>query len=140
MKTALAIAAVLFAGALVISFVVGFSLGTSQAEGAGSPEVESVETVPTEDLPGENVPGVRRYPGAVRVDHLLGGVRIGEVGYLAEGRLSEANSIYEQKLGENGWSHEGDNLDVGERGLRANLGEQGVLVEIEMEFSEPISP
>lgn len=105
MKTAIAIATVLFAGALVISFVVGVSLGTSQAEGAGSPEVESVEMVPTEDLPGEDVPSVRRYPGAVRVEyesHLLAGVRIAEVGYLAEGRLSEASSFYKQKLDENG--------------------------------------
>jgi hypothetical protein len=39
--------------------------------------------VPSEDLPGEDISGIQRYPGAVRVkyeSHLLGNERVSEVG------------------------------------------------------------
>ena len=55
-----------------------------------------IEAVPSENLPGQDVPGMQRYPGAVRVkygSHLLGEKRVSEAGYLS-GYLSE---------GEVGW-------------------------------------
>lgn len=39
--------------------------------------------MPSKDLSGQDVPGIQRYPGAVRVkyeSHLLGNERVSEVG------------------------------------------------------------
>ncbi len=141
MKTQLAISAVTIAAALLVSFVAGLSLGFDRA-GPGRPP----ETPPVED-----VPGLPRYPDAVRVkyeSHLLGDARVWEVGYLVEGRVREAESFYRQRLDENGWSFEGSDFDAGELDLRARRGEVEMvieleqadeLVEIEMEHSEPLS-
>jgi hypothetical protein len=151
-KAPLAIAAGLFVVALLISFVAGFSLGLNRAEQVGSPELGRIDAVPSEDLPGEDIPGMKRYPGAVRVkyeSHLLGEKRVSEVGYLTEGRVFDASRFYRQRLGEKGWSFEGQDFDGGELVLRARRGEEevlveleqkGELVEIEAELSEPISP
>ena len=137
---------------LLITFVSGFSLGLNRAEQVGSPELGPIDAVPSKDLPGEDVPGMRRYPGAVRVkyeSHLLGDVQVTEAGYLAEGRVIEAGRFYTQRLSESGWSFKGDDFDEGELALRARRGEEevlveleqrGELVEIEMELSEPLSP
>ena len=110
---------------LLITFVSGFSLGLNRAEQVGSPELGPIDAVPSKDLPGEDVPGMRRYPGAVRVkyeSHLLGDVRVSEAGYLAEGRVFEAGRFYTQRLSESGWSFKGDDFDEGELALRARRG------------------
>jgi hypothetical protein len=122
--------------ALLITFVAGFSLGQSRTEQVGSPELGPIDAVPSEDLPGEDVPGMQRYPAAVRVkyeSHLLGGKRVSEVGYLAEGRVFDASRFYRQRLGEKGWSLEGQDFDGGELVLRARRGEEEVLVELEQQ-------
>jgi hypothetical protein len=138
--------------ALLIIFVAGFSLGFSRTDRVGSPELESIDAVPSEDLPGEDVPGMRRYPGAVRVkyeSHLLGDERVSEAGFLAEGGVDDAQEFYEARLDENGWALQGSDFDAGERVLRASRGEaellveleqEDELVEIEMELSEALSP
>jgi hypothetical protein len=145
-------AAVLIGVALLISFVAGLSLGLGRAKQAESPEVGPIEALPSEDLPGEDVAGLRRYPGTVRVkyeSHLLGDARVTEAGYLAEGRMFDVSRFYRQRLGEAGWSFEGEDFDGGELSLRALRGKEelvveledhGELVEVEVELSEPISP
>lgn len=78
-KSPLAFAAVLIGAALLISFVAGYSLALTQAEQVGSPELGPIDTVPSEDLTGQDVPGMQRYPGAVRVKYesrLLGDERV----------------------------------------------------------------
>lgn len=106
--------------------------------------------MPSEDLPGEDLPGMQRYPGAVRVkyeSHLLGDERVTEAGYLAQGEVGAAAEFYEPKLDENGWVFQGSDFDAGERVLLARRGEaellveleqQSELVEIEIEISETL--
>jgi hypothetical protein len=113
--------------------------------------VEDIDEVPSVDVPGEEVAGLRRYPGAVRVkyeSHLLGNARLSEAGYLAEGSAFAAGRFYRQRLGEPGRSYEGQDFDAGELALRAQrdneelvvaLEDQGELVEVEVELSEPHS-
>lgn len=67
-KTQLAICAVLIAATVLISLLAGYSLGLSRGELAGSPELGPIDTVSSEDAPGEDVPGVQGYPNAVRVE------------------------------------------------------------------------
>jgi hypothetical protein len=116
---------------VLISFVAGYVLALTQAEQVGSPELGPIDRLPSEDLPGEDVSGMQRYPGAVRVkyeSHLLGDERVSEVGYLAQGRGGEAEEFYEPRLDENGWAFQGADLDAGERVLRARRGEAELLV------------
>jgi hypothetical protein len=146
-QTQLVIAAIITVPALVISFLAGLSLGLPEVP----PEIPPMDAVPAEDLPGADVPGLPRYPGAVRVkyeNHLLGDARVWEVGFVAEGRVHEAESFYRQRLDENGWSFQGSDFDGGEHALRARRGEVEMVVEIEqadelmeieMELSEPLS-
>jgi hypothetical protein len=85
--------------------------------------------VPSEDLPGEDISGIQRYPDAVRVkyeSHLLGDERVTEVGYLAEGEVGDAEEFYEPRLDEDGWALQGSDFDAGERVLRARRGESGM--------------
>jgi hypothetical protein len=108
-RTQLVIAVIVTVPAVVISFLAGLSLGLP----AIPPEIPPVDAVPVADRPGEDVPGLPRYPGAVRVkyeDHQLGDTRVWEVGYFAEGRVHEAGSFYRQRLDENGWSFEGSDM------------------------------
>jgi hypothetical protein len=145
-QTQLMIAAIVTVPAVVISFLAGLSLGLPEIP----PEIPPVDAVPVEDLPGSDVPGLPRYPGAVRVkyeSHLLGDVHVSEVGYVAEGRVHEVGSFYRQRLDENGWSFEGSDFDMGELDLRGRRGEIEMvieigqvdeLVEIEMELSKPL--
>jgi hypothetical protein len=151
-RTPLAIAAVLFGVALLIVFVTGYSLGLNRAEQVGSPELGPIEALPSEDVSGEEVAGLRRYPGAVRVkyeSHLLGDQRVSEAGYLVEGSDLDVKLYYERELSEDGWSLEGEDFDEGELVLRARRGEEELLVEleqrdelveIELELHEPLSP
>jgi hypothetical protein len=150
-QTQLVIAAIITVPALVISFLAGLSLGLPGLPPELPPEIPPMDAVPADDLPGADVPGLPRYPGAVRVkyeSHLLGDARVREVGYVAEGSVHEAESFYRQRLDENGWSFEGADLDRGELDLRARRGEVEMLVEIEqadelieieMELTEPLS-
>jgi hypothetical protein len=108
--------------------------------------------VPSEDLSWEDISGIQRYPGAVRVryeSHLLGDERVTEVGYLAESEVGDAEEFYESRLDEDGWALQGSDYDAGERVLRARRGEAellveleqaGELVEIEIEIPETLSP
>jgi hypothetical protein len=146
-RTQLVIAAIITAPAVVIGFLAGLSLGLPGIP----PEIPPVDATPVSDLPGEDAPGLPRYPGAARVkyeNHVLGDARVWEVGYFAEGTFREAGSFYRQKLDENGWTLEGSDFDAGELDLRAHrgdvvmlieIGQQGEMVEIEMEIYEPRS-
>ncbi len=146
-RTQLMIAAIITAPAVVIGFLAGLSLGLPGIP----PEIPPVDAAPVADLPGEDVPGLPRYPGAVRVkyeNHLLGDARVWEVGYFAEGRVREVGSFYRQRLDESGWAFEGSHLYAGELALlarRGNLemvveiGQLREMVEIEMELHEPRS-
>ena len=56
--------------------------------------------MPSKDLPGQDVPGIQRYPGAARVQYeryLLGNERVSEPGYLAEDRVGDAQEFYEPR-------------------------------------------
>ncbi len=146
-RTQLMIAAIITAPAVVIGFLAGLSLGLPGIP----PEIPPVDAAPVADLPGEDVPGLPRYPDAVRVkyeNHLLGDARVWEVGYFAEGRVREVARFYRQRLDERGWAFEGSHLYAGELALRARrdkvemvveIGQQDEMVEIEMELYEPRS-
>ena len=56
--------------------------------------------MPSEDLPGQDVPSIQRYLGAARVQyerHLLGNERVSEAGYLTEDRVGDAQEFYESR-------------------------------------------
>lgn len=146
-RTQLVIAVIITAPAVVIGFLAGLSLGLPGIP----PEIPPLDAAPVADQPGQDVPGLPRYPGAARVkyeNHLFSDARVWEVGYFAEGRVREVESFYRQRLDESGWTFEGSDLDAGElalRGRRGNVemvvevGQQGKMVEIEMELYEPRS-
>ena len=150
-KTQILIAAIVTAPAVAISFLAGLSLGLPGLPPELPPEIPPMDAVPADDLPGADVPGLPRYPGAVRVkyeNHVLGDTRVWEVGYFAEGRVREVQSFYRQRLDESGWTFEGSHFYAGELALRARrgkvemvveVGQQGKMVEIEMEPYEPRS-
>lgn len=144
----MAITAVVVVATLLISFLAGFFFRETTYE--TSPEIPPIDALPAEDAPGEDVVGLPRYPGAVRVEyesHTLGDTRVREVGYLTEDRLGDAEDFYRRELDENGWSLQGSDTNGGELGLLASrngvemvveLEQEGELVEIEMELSEPL--
>jgi hypothetical protein len=146
-KTQILIAAIVTAPAVAISFLAGLSLGLPGIP----PEIPPLDAAPVADQPGQDVPGLPRYPGSVRVkyeNHVFGDARVWEVGYFAEGRVREVQSFYRQRLDESGWTFEGSHFYAGELALRARrgkvemvveVGQQGKMVEIEMELYEPRS-
>jgi hypothetical protein len=145
--TQLIIAVIITAPALVIGFLAGLSLGLPGIP----PEIPPLDAAPVADQPGQDVPGLQRYPGAARVkyeNHTFSDARVWEVGYFAEGRVREVESFYKQELDASGWTFVGSDLSAGELALRARrgtveivieLGQQGEMVEIEMELYEPRS-
>jgi hypothetical protein len=145
-KTQILIAAIVTAPAVAISFLAGLALGIPEIP----PEIPPVDAVPVDDQPGADVPGLPRYPGAVRVQyesHVLGDTHVWEIGYFAEGHVQEVESFYRPRLDENGWSFEGSDFDAGELDLRARrgevemvmeIGQHDEMVEIEVELSEPL--
>lgn len=146
-RTQLVIAAIITVPAVVIGFLAGLSLGLPGLP----PEIPPVDAVPVADAPGKDVTGLPRYPGAARVkyeNHLLGDARIWEVGYYAEDRVGKVGNFYRKRLHEGGWAFEGSHFYAGELALRARrdeveilieIGQQGEMVEIEMEGYEPRS-
>jgi hypothetical protein len=143
----LVIAVIITAPAVVIGFLAGLSLGLPGIP----PEIPPLDAAPVADQPGQDVPGLPRYPGAVRVkyeNHVFGDARVWEVGYFAEGRVREVQTFYRQRLDESRWTFEGSHSYAGELALRARrdnvemvveVGQQGEMVEIEMELYEPRS-
>jgi hypothetical protein len=144
-RTQLVIAAIITVPAVVVGFLAGLSLGLPGIP----PEIPPVDAVPVAEVPGKDVPGLPRYPGAARVKyeyHPLGDARVWEVGYFVEDRVSEVGSFYKKRLHEHGWTFEGSHFYAGELALRARrddiemlieIGQQGEMVEIEMEVYEP---
>lgn len=113
----LALAATLFLAGLAVGWVLagqaGWTLAGNDGEAAGGtpPTVEEpppavAPEMPAEDVPGGDVPGLPRYPGSVRVEHIredLGDVVATEVEYLTPAELDEVQDFYRGTFRTEGW-------------------------------------
>lgn len=118
----LAFAAATFLAGLTVGWVLtgqaGWSLVGLNGEGSGgTPAHEAAHTVeepppavapemPSEDVPGGDVPGLPRYPGSVRVEHIredLGDVVATEVEYLTPAEIDDVQDSYRGVLRTGGW-------------------------------------
>lgn len=136
-------------------FAVGWTLSggpdwtpTSRSEPAPPPQTEAV-SMPGEDVPGEDITGLGRYPGSVRVDYEhedAGKIISTEVEYLAPADLDAVREFYRDAFRDEGWSV----TDVGyaqntwtfyvvdgEREVAIEIEPNGDLTEVVLEQTEP---
>ncbi|MBP8947392.1 MAG: hypothetical protein KBG73_01020 [Candidatus Promineofilum sp.] len=114
---------------------------------AASP-VESV--TPTTEVPGADVPGLPRFPGANRVEYrqsLAGDFRETEVEYVVADDLSVVHDFYRDMFDREGWRVADLGVYQGEwtffvikdgREALMEIESRGALIEIEIEITEPL--
>lgn len=146
------------AGMLLLA---GFAIGRmtvsrqpAQQEPAIAPALTIVPTadltVPTFDVPGEDVPGLPRFPGMMRVEYrqvIVGELLETEVEYVVEGALEPVHDHFRRVFDEEGWSVADLQVFQGERTFfvvkddreaLVELESRGPLVEVEIELTEPV--
>lgn len=156
-------AAIVVVVALLL-LLVGFALGmvtvslwfSGDRETTAEPAVLTVQTgnefvIPDLDAPGNDVDGLPRFPGAVRVEHrqsVYSGLIETEVEYVSVGDVEAVHDHYRRVFDEQGWSvadlevYQGEwtfFVVSGEREALVEIEARGPLVEIEIEISEPPS-
>lgn len=107
-------------------------------------------SVPDMDVPGEEIPGLPRFPGMRRVEYrqvILGDLLETEAEYVMEGPLEPIHDFYRQVFDEEGWSVADLQIFQGEwtffviqngREALVELESRGPLVEVEIELNEPL--
>lgn len=151
---------------VLAAFVTGWTLQQGESASAPEPTPTSAPASPPErthprerdrapaampenDVPGEDISGLPRYPGAVRIRHErenLGGLLATEAGYLTPAGLDDARGFYRDAFRANGWSV----ADVGfsdeawtffvvkgEREVFVKLEPHDTLVAVNLELTEP---
>lgn len=92
-----------------------------------SQDLNGEQTLPRRDVPGRDMPGIERYPGAVRIKYErydLGGTEVIEVGYVTGSRSEEVSTFYGEVMQSNGWRYVGSDTEPGdELGLLVTKGE-----------------
>jgi hypothetical protein len=138
--------------ALVLSaFAVVWSVSGEDVAETSVPQVEAMGT-PTADVPGDDVPGLPRYPGSVRVEYgseITDGLATTQARYAVTAELDAVREFYRHAFQTQGWSE----VDVrfsqgrwtflvvsGQREARVRIESRGALVEIAIGLSEPIPP
>jgi len=142
--------------ATLLGFVAGRMSGTKQvanhwASPVAIPAVYAAEetVLPTLDIPGADIAGLPRYPGAMRVEYrqsLEDYLLATEVEYVAAELLETVHDYYREVFRNGGWSvadlgfYQGEwtffILD-GHREAFVEIEARGALVEIEIEVREP---
>ncbi len=149
----------------VVMLLLGFAAGTAATTyrlagtDAQQPPTSSSQpsaitntpTPPTEDAPGADIPGLPRYPGAIRTEYrheLVDGFYDTEVEYLVTADFDAVHDFYRSIFDEQGWIVADIGIHMGEwtflvvSGSREALVELEVeygLVEIEIEVTEPVT-
>ena len=142
-------------------FLAGIAIGRmtvnqqpTQREATTAPAVNIVPTadltVPTFDVPGEDVPGLPRFPGMMRVEYrqvIVGDLLETEVEYVVEGSLEPVHDHFRRVFDEEGWNVADLQVFQGERTFfvvkddreaLVELESRGPLVEVEIELTEPV--
>lgn len=152
------IAAILLTGLLLLAagVIIGrLSLDIQpRATASVVPSLVAVPTadlsVPDMDVPGEEIPGLPRFPGMRRVEYrqvILGNLLETEAEYVMEGPLEPIHDFYRQVFDEEGWSVADLQIFQGEwtffviqngREALVELESRGPLVEVEIELNEPL--
>jgi hypothetical protein len=153
------IIAIFVAGVLLLAggIAIGRLSVDIQSRPVGSAVVPSVEAVPTADLsvpeldvPGDDIPGLPRFPGMRRVEYrqvIMGDLLETEAEYVMEGPLSPVHDYYRQIFDDEGWSVADLQIFQGEwtffviqngREALVELESRGPLVEVEIELNEPL--
>lgn len=153
--------------ALVLALVMtGFTLGWTLAgqanrppggggiEDTAAPGVQTSSAdvepgIPAEDVSGEDISGLPRYPGSVRVQYVrddFDGVMWTEVEYATATELDDVREFYRDVFRTEGWSV-GDVgfsngtwtffVINGEREVYVELEPQNTIVEVDFEMTEP---
>ncbi len=107
-------------------------------------------TVPEQDVPGDSIPGLPRFPGMRRVEYrqvVVGDLLETEVEYVMEGTLEPVHDFYRQVFDSEGWRVVDLHIFQGEwtfyviqggREALVELESRGPLVEVEIELTEPL--
>lgn len=144
----------------IIMLAIGFAAGNAWTERrltAERPATPIILTVPTEDIatrtsevPGSDVPGLPRYPGAERVEYrqaLDGDLIETEVEYVVGAELAVVHDFYRTVFEEEAWMVADMGVYQGEwtffvvkngREALVEIESRGPLIEIEIEIDEPI--
>ena len=144
---------------LAVGFVAG-KAWTESRMSEGQPEAGLVltpatalaaEASPTTDVPGADVPGLPRFPGANRVEYrqvLDGDFRETEVEYVGGGDLTVVHDYYRDVFDAEGWKVADLGVYQGEwtffvikdgREALVEIESRGELIEIEIEIDEPLA-
>lgn len=129
-----------------VIFMIGVSVyasglvpGREDVPGARSQSPEQPQALPGSDTPGQDMPGIERYPQSTRVKYErynLGEAQVVEVGYLADSELEAVSTFYEGMTRGEEWRTAGSDAGSGdELGLLITKDEgqdkRRVLIEIE---------
>lgn len=143
---------------MLLGFFAGWAVFRQQAAEL-SPRVATVEepsqppaadpVVPSEDVPGADVPGLTRYPGSVRTEYSRERIRdliVTEGEYMISGETEPVREFYRELFQREGWSVGDLGFSQGEWVFFVIRGDQEAIVEIqdlgdageiELELSEP---
>jgi len=143
---------------VLVGFIIGWTLRPQQSmlstERSSDPPRQKVSqaarpTMPAEDVPGEDLSELPRYPGSIRVEHLnedLGGIVATEVEYLTLANLDSVRKFYRDVFRTEDWNVTDVGFSEGawefyviksEREVFVKIEPYGDLVEIDLELTEP---
>lgn len=144
---------------ILAGFVVGWTLGYQQpqmvpAQGVAedmdrSGPKTAEPTMPSEDEPGDDISGLPRYPGAVRIEHAredLGGIISTEIEYLTPTEIDTVRGFYRDAFRTEDWRVADVNFSEGawtffvtqdEREVFVEIKPYGGLTEVDFEMTEP---
>ena len=142
---------------LMAGFIMGRLTGNLPQNGSVQAASSIITAVPTADLsvpaldvPGDDIPGLPRYPGMRRVEFrhdVLGDLLETEVEYVMDGTLESVHDFYRQVFDDEGWNVADLHIFQGEwtffviqddREALVELESRGPLIEVEIELTEPI--
>jgi len=142
---------------VMLALLVGFAAGrlvvpepnAGPIAAAPGPAPTERDWLPAQDVPGEEIPGLHRLPGSVRVDfdrRATGGVVVTDIDYLAEAPMNQVQRFYRRQIARNGWRLANVSFVRGEwsfltvRGTTeavVQIARRGPLVEIDLEQRRP---
>lgn len=144
---------------ILAGFVVGWTLGYQQPQVAPAQELaEDVDrsnsttaapTMPSEDEPGDDISGLPRYPGSVRIEHAredLGGLIATEIEYLTPTEIDTVREFYRDAFRTEDWRVADVSFSEGawtffvtqdKREVFVEIKPYGELTEVDFEMTEP---
>jgi hypothetical protein len=140
------------AGLLALAFVAGRMTATtslSETNGTANPVTVQESATQINDVPGDDIPGLPRFPGSTRVEYrqaLVGDLLETEAEYVVAGDMDPVYGFYRQVFDDEGWTvadlgiYQGEwtfFVISGEREALVEIESRGTLIEVEIELSEP---